>query len=345
MTAASAQPPLPSTMRASVLNPDRTLRVEERAVPEPDPDQVLVRVAAVGVCGSDVHYYREGRIGAYVVDAPMILGHEASGRIVAVGADVDPARIGRRVAIEPQRCCRVCEYCKSGEYNLCRRIEFYATPPVDGAFCEYVVIQSDFAYDVPDSISDAAAALLEPLSVGIATMRKAGVGIGSSVLIAGAGPIGIIAAQTAKAFGARQIVVTDPVPGRREVALRLGATAAYAPGAAELDGLAVDAFVDATGVSAAIRDGIRRVRPGGRAILVGMGEDDMVLPVSFITANEIVVTGIFRYHGTWPTAIGLVASGAVDLDALVTATYTLDEVPAALEINATPTSMKHIVRP
>lgn len=336
---------VPTTMRASVLDPDRTLRIEERAVPVPDPDQVLVRVAAVGVCGSDVHYYREGRIGRYIVEAPMILGHEASGTIVAAGADVDPGRIGRRVAIEPQRCCRVCAYCKSGEYNLCRRVEFYATPPVDGAFCEYVVIQSDFAYDVPDSISDAAAALLEPLSVGIATMRKAGVGIGSSVLVAGAGPIGIIAAQTAKAFGAREIVVTDPAGGRREMALRLGATAAYAPGSPELDGHAMDAFVDATGVCAAIRDGIFRLRPGGRAILVGLGEDDMVLPVSFITANEIVVTGVFRYHQTWPTAIELVASGAVDLDALVTATFGLDEVPAALEVNATPTSMKHIVRP
>lgn len=336
---------VPPTMRASVLDPDRSLRLEERPVPVPDADQVLVRVAAVGVCGSDVHYYREGRIGSYVVRAPMVLGHEASGTIVAVGGDIDPARIGRRVAVEPQRSCRVCEYCKSGQYNLCRQIEFYATPPIDGAFCEYVVIQSDFAYDVPDSMSDAAAALLEPLSVAIATMRKAGVGIGSSVLVAGAGPIGIICAQTARAFGASSVVMTDPVEGRRELATRLGARLACAPGAAALEGLAFDAFVDATGVSAAIRDGIPRVRPGGRVLLVGMGEDDMLLPISFITANEIVVTGVFRYHGTWPTAIELVSSGAVDLDALVTASYTLDQVPQALNINATPTSMKHVVRP
>lgn len=332
-------------MRASVLESQGTLRLEDRPLPTLDADQVLIRVAAVGVCGSDVHYYKEGRIGDFVVNAPMILGHEASGTIVAVGADVDPARVGERVAIEPQRCCRVCAYCKSGEYNLCREIEFYATPPIDGAFCEYVVIQSDFAYAVPDSISDEAAALLEPLSVGIATMRKAQVGIGSSVLIAGAGPIGIIAAQTARAFGAPTVVVTDPVEGRRQLALDLGATDAYAPGDPALGGRSFDAFVDASGVSAAIRDGIKRVRAGGHAILVGMGEDDMVLPVSFITANEIVVTGIFRYHQTWPTAIELVASGAVDLDALVTASFTLDEVADALNVNSTPTSMKHIVRP
>lgn len=338
-------PVLPALMRASVLESQGVLSVEDRPLPTLDADQVLIRVAAVGVCGSDVHYYKEGRIGDFVVNAPMILGHEASGTIVAAGADVDPARIGERVAIEPQRCCRVCNYCKSGEYNLCREIEFYATPPIDGAFCEYVVIQSDFAYAVPDSISDEAAALLEPLSVGIATMRKAHVGIGSSVLIAGAGPIGIIAAQTARAFGAAKVVVTDPVEGRRELALRLGATEAYAPGDPALAGLSVDAFVDASGVSAAIRDGIKKVRAGGYAVLVGMGEDDMVLPVSFITANEIVVTGIFRYHQTWPTAIELVASGAVDLDALVSASFSLEEVADALNVNATPTSMKHIVRP
>lgn len=336
---------VPESMRASVLVRAGELRVETRPVPKPDRDQVLVRVAAVGVCGSDVHYYREGRIGDYVVAAPLILGHEASGRIVAVGTDVDPGRVGQRVSIEPQRCCRVCAYCKRGEYNLCPDIEFYATPPVDGAFCEYVVIQADFAHPIPDTMSDSAAALLEPLSVGIAAVGKARVGVGSRVLVAGAGPIGIIAAQVARAYGAATVVVTDPVPGRRELAARLGATVTCAPGDPALDAEDFDAFLDATGVSAAIRDGIGRLAPGGAAVLVGMGEDDMVLPVGFITSREITVTGIFRYHGTWPTAIELVERGRVDLDTLVTGDFTLDEVDDALHINATPRSMKHVVRP
>ncbi len=130
-----------------------------------------MQVAAVGVCGSDVHYYEHGRIGDYVVDHPLILGHELSGRIAAVGSAVDPARIGNRVAVEPQRPCRNCKQCKAGRYNLCPDIEFYATPPIDGAFAEYVTIQSDFAYDIPDSVSDEAAALIEPLSVGSLGLR------------------------------------------------------------------------------------------------------------------------------------------------------------------------------
>jgi len=285
---------IPHSMRASVLDSAHALRLEERAVPSPAADEVLIKVGAVGVCGSDVHYFREGRIGDFVVEQPMVLGHEAGGMIVAVGAVVDPARIGQRVSIEPQRSCRVCSYCKSGEYNLCPEIEFYATPPIDGAFAQYVTIQADFAYEIPDSMSDNAAALLEPLSVGIAAVQKAKITVGSSVLIAGAGPIGIIAAQVAKAFGAERVIVTDPAPGRRELALRLGATYAYDPSDPAAVDLRVNAFIDASGVSPAIRAGIRSVLPGGAAILVGMGEDDMVLPVSVITSREIVVTGIFR---------------------------------------------------
>lgn len=345
MTTTSAPTSIPATMRASVLDSAHVLRLEERSVPSPAPDEVLIRVGAVGVCGSDVHYYKEGRIGDFVVEQPMVLGHEASGTIMAVGAAVDPARIGQRVSIEPQRSCRVCSYCKSGEYNLCPEIEFFATPPIDGAFAQYVTIQADFAYEVPDSVSDNAAALLEPLSVGIAAVQKAKITVGSSVLIAGAGPIGIIAAQVAKAFGAGRVIVTDPAAGRRELALRLGATEAYDPGDPAAASLRVSAFIDASGVSAAIRAGIRSVLPGGAAILVGMGEDEMALPVSVITSREIVVTGIFRYHNTWPTAIHLVTSGQVDLDALVSDVFSLDEVEAALKVNATAASMKHVVRP
>ena len=165
--------PAPSTMRASVMTGVRTLRIEDRPVPAPGAHQVLVEVAAVGVCGSDVHYYQHGRIGDFVVDAPMILGHELSGRIAAVGAEVDPQRVGQRVAVEPQHPCRRCMQCKAGRYNLCPDMEFYATPPIDGAFCRYVLTDDDMAHPVPDSMSDEAAALLEPLSVAVATMRKA----------------------------------------------------------------------------------------------------------------------------------------------------------------------------
>ncbi|MFK0239829.1 NAD(P)-dependent alcohol dehydrogenase [Microbacterium sp. NPDC090281] len=335
---------LPTTMRASVLVRAGELTVETRPVPTPSADQVIVRVNAVGICGSDVHYFHEGRIGDFVVAEPLVLGHEAGGVIVAVGADVDDSRLGERVSIEPQRPCRVCEFCRSGRYNLCPRIEFYATPPIDGAFAEYVAIQDDFAYAVPDSVSDDAAALMEPLSVAIAAVQKAGVRPGSRVLITGAGPIGIVTAQTARAFGATEIVISDPMAERREVALRFGATEAVDPAAGPL-GSGYDAFVDASGSPVAVKQGISALKSGGVAVLVGMGADEIALPVSTIQNRELIVTGIFRYANTWPTAIDLVASGAVDLDALVTGAFGLAEVREALDSASRPSTLKSIVHP
>jgi L-iditol 2-dehydrogenase len=339
--------PAPSTMRASVMTGVRTLRIEDRPVPTPGAHQVLVEVAAVGVCGSDVHYYQHGRIGDFVVDAPMILGHELSGRIAAVGAEVDPQRVGQRVAVEPQHPCRRCKQCKAGRYNLCPHMEFYATPPIDGAFCRYVLTDDDMAHPVPDSMSDEAAALLEPLSVAIATMRKAHVVPGSSILIAGAGPIGVICAQAARAFGAARIVVSDPLPARRERVLQFGATEVLDPAAVDVAALdpPVDAFVDASGAAPAVVSGIKAVGPAGHVVLVGMGSGDFPLPISHIQNLEINVTGIFRYTDTWPAAIHLVSSGAVDLDGIVTGRYDLEHVGEALDSDSEPASLKSIVVP
>ena len=336
---------LPDQMRASVLHGVEQVVVEHRPVPTPAADEVLVHIQAVGLCGSDVHYYRHGRIGTFVVEQPMILGHESAGVIVAVGSAVDPTRVGQRVSVEPQRSCRVCEFCKRGEYNLCREIEFYATPPIDGSFAEYAVIQADFAHPIPDSMSIEAAALLEPLSVGIATARKAGFGPGTSVLIAGCGPIGLICAQVARAYGVGEIAMTDLVAERRERALTMGATQVIDPSAESLPDAHYDAFVDATGALPAVRSGIMATAPGGTAVLVGMGDDDMSLPVGAITSREISVTGIFRYNNTWPTAIALVQQGLVDLDALVTARYGLDDVVGAIESDTRPDSLKSIIIP
>ncbi|MBS1694989.1 MAG: NAD(P)-dependent alcohol dehydrogenase [Actinobacteria bacterium] len=337
----------PESMRASVMTGVGALRVENRPVPVPGQGQVLVEVAAVGVCGSDVHYYRHGRIGDFVVEEPMILGHELSGRIAAVGESVDPARVGQRVAVEPQRPCRRCAQCRAGRYNLCPQIEFYATPPIDGAFCRYVTIDADMAHPVPDAVSDDAAALLEPLSVAVATMRKAGVEPGSSILIAGAGPIGVICAQTARAFGAARIVVSDPVASRRARVLEFGATDVLDPVTDDVAALdpPVDAFVDASGVAAAVVSGIKAVGPAGHVVLVGMGADDYALPIGHIQNLEITVTGVFRYANTWPAAIHLVASGGVDLDSMVTGRYDLDHVGDALDSDTDPASLKSIVVP
>jgi L-iditol 2-dehydrogenase len=338
-------PAIPHTMRAAVLTEPGLVTVEDRQVPVPNADEVLVAVLSVGVCGSDTHYYREGRIGPHVVEEPLILGHEASGTIAAVGAGVPPDRVGERVAIEPQRPCRVCRQCIEGRYNLCQNMQFFGTPPVDGAFCEYVTVPSPFAHPVPDSLSDEDAALLEPLSVAISACRKAHIGPGASVLVAGAGPVGLLTTQTARCFGASSVTVSDPVGGRREVAQRLGATAVVDPLAAKPDQMQVDAFVDCSGSSSAIQSGIRAVQPAGTVVLVGMGTDETALPIAVIQNRELTLTGVFRYAHTWPLAIELVASGRVNLAPLVTGYFNLDEAAEALDADRTAGSLKAIVRP
>ncbi len=338
--------PVPETMRVSVLTAPRTLEVRERPVPRPAADEVLVRVTAVGVCGSDVHYYEHGRIGRYVVREPLVLGHEAGGTVVAVGEDVPGARVGQRVSLEPGVPCRRCDLCRRGRYNLCPDVVFFATPPVDGAFAEYVAIAADFAHPVPDTLSDDAAALLEPLSVAIWANRKAEVGAGSAVLVTGAGPVGLLVAQVARARGAARVVVSDVDAHRRALAVDFGATEVVDPVAAPLDpDLRVDAFIDCSGVPAAVASGVPAVAPGGRVVLVGMGADEAMLPVSLVQEREIALTGTFRYAGTWPEAIALADQGMVRLDDLVTAHVDLDHVRDALAPDPQDRHVKVVVTP
>ncbi len=343
----TASNPVPDNMRVSVLDHAQTLRVETRLVPIPRHDEVLVRVASVGVCGSDVHFWLDGRLGDWVVSEPLVLGHESSGTIVGVGAAVPASRIGERVSIEPQHPDLTSLESMAGRYNLDPSMRFYATPGVDGAFAEYVTIQSHFAWAVPDSVSDDAAALLEPLSVAVATARKAGFTVSSRVLITGAGPIGIVIAQVARAYGAREIIVSDISATRRAQALQFGATSVIDPLVDDIAqlGLDVDAFVDASGATQAVQAGIRSVRAGGVAVLVGMGAPEIALPISVIQNRELTLTGVFRYANTWPTAIGLVSSGRVDLDSMVTGHFGLDAVGAALASTSEPGVLKSVVTP
>lgn len=338
---------IPASMRASVLTRAGEIRLQERAVPSPRADEVIVRVTAVGVCGSDVHFYRDGRLGDWVVDEPLVLGHESGGVVVATGTDVEPSRIGQRVSVEPQHPASASPEVLRGEYNLDPAMRFFAVPGTDGAFQEYVAIQSPFAHAVPDAVSDHAAALLEPLSVAVAAVRKGAVGVGARVLITGAGPIGVVLAQVARAAGATDVLVTDVAPERRRSVLRFGATDALDPvaDAAQISRSAVDVYFDASGAAPAVRSGIEALRPGGRAVLVGMGAPEYPLPISQIQNKEILLTGTFRYANTWPAAIALVASGRVDLDAMVTGTFGLDHVQDALESTADPRTIKSVVEP
>ena len=338
---------IPKTMDANVLIGAGRLEMQQRAVPVPRPDEVLVQVTAVGVCGSDVHFFHEGKLGDWIIGEPLVLGHESGGRIVAVGSAVSPTRIGERVSIEPQHPSTTSRETLRGDYHLDPEIEFYAVPGTDGAFQEYVTIQSHFAHNIPDGVSDWAAGLLEPLSVAIATARKARIGLGDRVLVTGAGPIGIAAAQVARAAGASEIIVTDISEVRRNNATRFGATNSLhaiedRDAIAQLD---ADVYIDASGAGSAIIDGIGALRSGGRAVLVGMGAADLALPITQIQNNELVITGVFRYANTWPAAVSLAASGQVQLDEMVTGTYSLADAQLALESTSDPHTIKSIVEP
>ena len=335
-------------MRVSVLRGAGDLVVEERTDPVPGPHDVLVRVASVGVCGSDVHYFEHGRIGSYVVDSPLVLGHEASGEVVATGSSVTRLAVGQRVSIEPGVPDFTCAQCLAGRYNLCEDMRFFATPPIDGAFAELVTVHEQFAHPVPDALGDDAAALLEPLSVGLWACRKGGVGAGSRVLVTGAGPVGLVAMQAALALGAASVVVTDVNQHRLTLARELGATEVLDTSSTTLasSGLAVDVLLECSGHPAATADAIRAVAPAGSVVLVGMGGDEMPLPVSRIQERELTVTGTFRYAHTWPAAIALAASGRVQLDRLVTGHYGLDQVREALTVGRSdPHAVKPVVRP
>ena len=319
--------------RAAVLHGPGDVRVESRGVPEPGVREVLVEVAAVGVCGSDIHYYEHGRIGSFVVREPMVLGHESAGRIVALGPGASKHAVGDRVTLEPGVPCGACRECRAGRYNLCRDVRFFATPPIDGAFANYVTIHEDFAFGLPEGVSDEAGALTEPLSVGVWACRKAKVSAGDRVLVTGAGPIGLLAAQCARAFGATEITITDVNPHRLRLAERTAATRAINVAETPLaDGdVEADALIECSGHPGSLRAGIAALRPAGTAVLVGMGpEEDGVVPLSLIQNRELWLTGTFRYANTYPTAIALVANGRVDPEAIITGRYGLDDAEAAL---------------
>ncbi|HEX2739912.1 MAG TPA: NAD(P)-dependent alcohol dehydrogenase [Rubrobacter sp.] len=335
--------------RAAVMYGTHDVRLEEVPVPEPGPKEVLVEIRAVGVCGSDVHYYEEGRIGSFVVREPLILGHESMGTVVALGDGATKHEVGERVTLEPGVPDGTCRECRAGRYNLCPNVRFFATPPIDGAFTNYVSIHEDFAYSLPDELSDNAGALMEPLSVGIWACKKGEVTAGDHVLVTGAGPIGLLAMQVAFAQGATEVTVTDVADERLQIARRLGATRAMNVAEEPLDEASVEAdvLIECSGNERALGDGIRCVRPAGFVVVVGMGpNEETSVPLAFIQTREITLTGTFRYANTYPTAIDLAATGKVDLDAMVTSHYGLDDTEEALKASRQdPANVKPMVLP
>lgn len=336
-----------TTNLVAALHGPGDVRLEIRALPDLGERDVLVAVRAVGVCGSDVHYYEHGRIGSFVVEKPLVLGHEVSGVIVDRGSRAKTHPVGQRVALEPGVPCGRCFECRHGRYNLCTDVRFFATPPIDGAFARYVAIHEDYAFALPDELSDDAGALLEPLSVGIWACQKGGVGLGQRVLVTGAGPIGNLAMQVARAAGATTVVIADVNRDRLARAVEHGASRAIdlnERGLVPDDG-PFDVLLECTGSESLTSDAILTLRPAGTAVLVGMGPGlEARIPIAAMQAREITVVGTFRYANTYAVAIELAKAGLVDLDGLVDARFPLEEVDQALRAGREdPTLLKVVV--
>ncbi len=340
-------------MRTAVLVEPHEFELQDRPRPSPGPDDVLVAVSDVGICGSDVHYYEHGRIGDYVVEDPLVLGHESAGTVVETGDNVTALDPGDRVTLEPGVPCRRCAHCKRGDYHLCEDVRFMATPPHDGAFAEFVSWPADYAYELPEGVSTTEGALCEPLSVGIHACRRGDVGTGDTVLVAGAGPIGLLVMEAARASGATDVVVTDVVPEKLAFARERGADLAVDVGNDELtaavdehtDGVGVDVVVEASGAVPSIQSTVDIVRRGGTVVLVGLASEATVpFDVLDIIDNEIDVLGSFRYRNTYPAAIDLLADGAVDVEGLVGFESPLEDIDDAFRRAMEPDVVKGMVR-
>ncbi|MCK0469967.1 NAD(P)-dependent alcohol dehydrogenase [Halalkalibacter sp. APA_J-10(15)] len=344
-------------MKAAVLNKPLDIEVKERDVPTINENEVLVKVHCIGVCGSDVHYYEHGKIGRYVVKEPIILGHELAGDVVMIGASVSHLKVGDRVAIEPGVTCGTCQYCKSGRYNLCPDVVFMATPPVDGAWADYVKIRADFAFKLPDSMSFEEGALLEPLSVGFHSMIRGEVKPSDRLFISGLGPIGLLAVQAAKLFGVTEIYASDVVPFRRQLAEELGVTAVLNPLEGDVnqqltDDLTsengIDVVIETSGNASAVGDTVHVVKRGGRIVLVGMPvQDEIPLNVNQLIDAELNVHGVFRYVNTYPAAIQSLSNSDLSIEKIITHKYALKDIKKAVEMarTAKDTSIKIMIYP
>lgn len=274
----------------------------------------------------------------------MVLGHESSGVISKVGPAVTTLKAGDRVAMEPGIPCRRCEPCKGGKYNLCLNMAFAATPPYDGTLAKYYVLPEDFCYKVPDSISLEEAAVMEPLGVAVHIVRQAEVSPGHSVVVFGAGPVGLLCCAVARAFGASKVIAVDIQPARLSFAKKYAATATFEPSkvsplenAARLVeendlGLGADAVVDASGAEPSVHTGIHVLRSGGTYVQGGMGRSEICFPIMAACTKELNVRGSFRYgSGDYKLAVGLVASGNVNVKELITSTVKFEDAEQAFK--------------
>lgn len=338
-------------MRALVLEKKHELAIRDIDLPlKVGPSDVKIEIHTVGVCGSDVHYYTHGRIGSFIVNAPMVLGHEAAGTVVEVGSAVTTLKPGDRVCMEPGIPDLSSRASKLGMYNVDPSVVFWATPPVHGVLTPYVVHPAAFTFKLPDNVSFAEGAMVEPFAVGLHAAVKAKIKPGDTAVVTGAGPIGIMAALAALASGCSRVFISDLVEDKLAIAARY-------PGvipvnirnekladriAAETEGWGAEVVFEASGAPKAYEGIEALLAPGGCLVLIGMPVEPVALDVSSIAAKEIRIETIFRYANVFDRALAMIASGKVDLKPLVSETFPFEKSIEAFEraAEAKPTDVK-----
>ncbi len=337
-------------MRAIVIHQAKEVRIEEREVRAPGPDEILVKIATGGICGSDLHYFNHGGFGPVKLKEPMILGHEVSGHVEELGAEVEGLSIGDLVAVSPSRPCRQCTYCLEGLPNHCENMRFYGSampfPHIQGAFRERLVADGVQCVRA-DGISAGEAAMAEPMSVALHATRRAGEMLGKRVLITGSGPIGSLAVMAARSAGAVEVVVTDLSDNALSYASKMGADRVLNVGEvpdalgeyAEGKGY-FDVLYECSGAPQALAAGIAAMRPRGVVMQLGLG-GDMTVPMMQITAKELDLRGSFRFHEEFALAVKLMQSGALDVKPLISHTLPFTDAEAGLnQANDRSQSMK-----
>lgn len=327
-------------MKSIVIHAAKDLRIEDREAALPGPGEVQIKLATGGICGSDLHYFNHGGFGTVRLKEPMILGHEVSGHITALGDGVSHLAIGQLVAVSPSRPCRQCRFCAEGSYNQCLNMRFYGSampfPHIQGAFREVLV--ADAIQCAPaDGLTAGEAAMAEPLAVCLHATRRAGNLVGKSVLVTGCGPIGILCILAARRAGADLIVATDLSPFTLSMAKKAGADTVInmADSPAELvrfnaDKGTFDVLYECSGAAPALAAGIAAMRPGGTIIQLGLG-GDMAVPMMALTAKELSLKGSFRFHEEFFTGVSLMQKGLIDVKPFITQTFPLKDAALAFE--------------
>lgn len=327
-------------MKVAIMTDVGKMELTEREIPRPTKDEVLVKVEHVGVCGSDMHYFEAGGIGRNIVKPPFVLGHEAGGIVTEVGANVTSLKVGDKVALEPGKTCGKCEFCKSGKYNLCPDVIFFATPPIDGVFQEYVTHPADLCFKIPDNMDTIEAALIEPLAVGFHAARQGGAQMGQTAVVTGAGCIGYVSLMALKAMGVTKVIVVDVLEKRLEKAIELGATAVVNGKEKDVveevlkltEGKGADLVIETAGSEITTNQAIHFAKPGSTIVLVGYSPSgEETLSMGLAIDKELTFKTVFRYRHIYPLAIEAVSSGRVNLKGIVTNTFSLDDIQEGMD--------------